>query len=184
MKVKVAQLCLTLCDPMDYVVYGILQARILEWQPFPSPGGLPHPGIEPRSPALQVDSLSAEPPGQPKNTGVGSLSFLQWTSLTQESNWGLLNSRQSLYQLSYQESPSTKCFPKELISFETKCRGFQASNTVEIFGCKQLRQGWYVYKRPKPEAIWFTRKNQQKTQLRRALLGPEQTSKSVLQKYS
>ena len=31
MKVKVAQLCLTLCDPMDYVVYGILQARILEW---------------------------------------------------------------------------------------------------------------------------------------------------------
>ena len=30
-KVKVAQLCLTLCDPMDYIVHGILQARILEW---------------------------------------------------------------------------------------------------------------------------------------------------------
>ena len=30
-KVKVAQLCLTLCDPMDYTVHGILQARILEW---------------------------------------------------------------------------------------------------------------------------------------------------------
>ena len=29
-KVKVAQLCLTLCDPMDYTVHGILQARILE----------------------------------------------------------------------------------------------------------------------------------------------------------
>ena len=31
MKVKVAQLCLTLCDPMDYTVHGILQDRILEW---------------------------------------------------------------------------------------------------------------------------------------------------------
>ena len=30
-KEKVAQSCLTLCDPMDYIVRGILQARILEW---------------------------------------------------------------------------------------------------------------------------------------------------------
>ena len=42
-----------------------------------SPGDLPNPGIEPRSPALQVDSLLAEPQGKPKNTGVYSLSFLQ-----------------------------------------------------------------------------------------------------------
>ena len=41
--------------------HGILQARILEWVPLPSPGDLPNPGIEPRSPALQVDSLPAEP---------------------------------------------------------------------------------------------------------------------------
>ena len=34
-KVKVAQSCLTLCDPMDYTVHGILQARILEWVAFP-----------------------------------------------------------------------------------------------------------------------------------------------------
>ena len=32
--VKVAQLCLTLCNPMDYTVHGILQARILEWVDF------------------------------------------------------------------------------------------------------------------------------------------------------
>ena len=37
-------------------------------------GDLPNPGIEPRCPALQVDSLSAEPQGKPKKTGVGSLS--------------------------------------------------------------------------------------------------------------
>ena len=34
-KVKVAQLCPTLCDPMDYTVHGILQSRILEWVTFP-----------------------------------------------------------------------------------------------------------------------------------------------------
>ena len=46
--------------------------------PFPSPGNLPNPGIEPRSPALQADSLPAEPQGKPKNTGVGGLHLLQW----------------------------------------------------------------------------------------------------------
>ena len=35
MKVKVAQSCPTLCDPMDCIVHGILQARILEWVAFP-----------------------------------------------------------------------------------------------------------------------------------------------------
>ena len=55
--------------------------------PFPPPGDLPHPGIEPRSPTLQVDSLPAEPQGKPKNTRVGSLSLLQGIFLTQESNW-------------------------------------------------------------------------------------------------
>ena len=64
-KVKITQLCPTLCNPMDYTVNGVLQARILEWVPYPSPGDLPDPGIEPMSPALQVDSLPADPPGKP-----------------------------------------------------------------------------------------------------------------------
>ena len=34
-EVKVAQLCPTLCDPMDYIVHGTLQARILEWVAYP-----------------------------------------------------------------------------------------------------------------------------------------------------
>ena len=33
--------------------------------PFPSPGDLPDPGIEPGSPALQADALLSEPPGKP-----------------------------------------------------------------------------------------------------------------------
>ena len=61
---SVAQLCLTLCDLMDCSpsgssVHGIFQARILECGlPFPPPGDLPHPGIEPGSPAMQVDALT------------------------------------------------------------------------------------------------------------------------------
>ena len=43
----------------------ILQARILEWVAMPSSGDLPNPGIEPRSPTLQADSLLSEPPGRP-----------------------------------------------------------------------------------------------------------------------
>ena len=44
--------------------------------PYPPPGDLPNPGIKPRCPALQVDSLPSEAPGKPRNTGVGSLSLL------------------------------------------------------------------------------------------------------------
>ena len=42
-KVKVTHLCLTLCDPMDSIVYGILQARILEWVAFPFSRGSSQP---------------------------------------------------------------------------------------------------------------------------------------------
>ena len=64
----VTQSCPTLCNLMDCSllgssVHGILQARILELLPFPSPGDLPEPGTEPRSPTLQVDSLLSKSPG-------------------------------------------------------------------------------------------------------------------------
>ena len=54
---SVAKLCSILCDPRNYSppdssVHGISQARLLEWLPWPSPGDLPDPGIEPWSPAL------------------------------------------------------------------------------------------------------------------------------------
>ena len=110
--VLVAQSCLTLCNPIDCSppgssVLGILQARKENWSGllFPSPGDLPNPGIEPGSPMLQEDSLPSEPPGKPKNTGVGSLSLLQGIFPTQELNWGLLHCRWILYQLSHEGSP-------------------------------------------------------------------------------
>ena len=104
-KVKVIQSCPALCDPVDYRIHGLLQARILERVAFPFSRDLPNPGIEPRSPALQVDSLPAEPQGKHKYIGVGSLSLLLRIFFTQELNRGLLHCRWMLYQLSYQGSP-------------------------------------------------------------------------------
>ena len=43
LKVKVTQLCLTLCNTMDSTVHGILQARILEWAAFPFCEGFSQP---------------------------------------------------------------------------------------------------------------------------------------------
>ena len=72
MKVKseseVAQSCPTLCDPMDCSlpgssVHGFSRQEYWSGVPSPSPGDLPDPGIEPRSPALEADALTSEPPG-------------------------------------------------------------------------------------------------------------------------
>ena len=66
---KVVQSCLTLCEPMDCSPPGSSLSMEFSRQdycsglPFPSPGVLPDPGIEPRSPVLQADTLTSEPPG-------------------------------------------------------------------------------------------------------------------------
>ena len=93
------------------VVSYSFQPHGLYMGPFPSPGDLPNPGIfpaqrssQPRSPTLQTDSLPAEPPEKPKNTGMGSLSLLQQIFLVQELTRDLQHCRQILYQLSYQGS--------------------------------------------------------------------------------
>ena len=87
---------------------GFSKPEYWSGQPFPSPGDLPNPGIKPRSPTLQADSLPAEPQRKPRNTGVGSLSLLQQIFPAQESDWCLLHCRQILYQLSYQGSQKLK----------------------------------------------------------------------------
>ena len=62
------QSCPTLCDPMDYIArqapvsMGFSRQEYWSGLPFPSPGNPPKPGIEPRSTALQADSLLSEPP--------------------------------------------------------------------------------------------------------------------------
>ena len=74
MKVKVKSLsCVqlfvtpwTIYSPPVSSVHGIFQARILEWVAISFSRDHPDPGIEPRSPALQADSLPSEPPGKPQ----------------------------------------------------------------------------------------------------------------------
>ena len=95
-EVKVTQLCRLFVTPWTI--------QSMEF-PRPSPRDLPNPEIELRPSALQADSLPAEPQGKPKNTGVSSLSLLQWIFPTQESNRSLLHCRWILHQLSYQGSP-------------------------------------------------------------------------------
>ena len=70
--VLVAQSCPTLCNPMDCSllgssVHGVLQARILGWVAIPFSRGSSRSGIEPQSPALQIDSLLPEPSRKPIN---------------------------------------------------------------------------------------------------------------------
>ena len=82
MHAKSLQSCLTLCNRMDFSpprssVHGDSPGKntgvgcytLLQ-------GNLPNPGIKPRFPALQVDSLPSEATGKPRNTGVDSLSLL------------------------------------------------------------------------------------------------------------
>ena len=67
---EVAQSCPTLCNPLDahqaLPSMGFSRQEYWSGLPFPSPGDLPNPGIEPRSPALQTDALPSEPLGKPK----------------------------------------------------------------------------------------------------------------------
>ena len=69
------QSCPTLCDPWTVAHQGPPSmgfSRQEYWSglPFPSPGDLPNPGIKPRSPTLQADALTSEPPGKLR---VGSI---------------------------------------------------------------------------------------------------------------
>ena len=78
MCVLVAQSCPTLCDSVDYSpsgysAMGFPRQEYSSGFPFPSPGDLPDPGIKPRSPALQADSLLSEPAGE---SCIGKALFL------------------------------------------------------------------------------------------------------------
>ena len=97
--------------------------------PCPSLRDLPDPGIEPKSPALQMDSLPAEPQGKPKNTEVGSLSLLQQVFPTRESNWGLLCFRRG--KSSVNEDVLVKSKQSQIFSF------------YAIFVCVKVKQVFF-----------------------------------------
>ena len=114
-KVKVAQLCLTLCN-LIYTVHGILQARILEWVAFPFSRGSSQPRDQTQVSCIADRFITSWAIREPKNPGVDSFSLLQRLFLTQVWNWGLLHCRQILYQLSYQGSPYRVRRERQIIS--------------------------------------------------------------------
>ena len=61
-EVKITQLCLPLCDPMDYTVHGILQARILQWVAFP------------------FSKTSSQPRDQTQVSGIAGRHFILWAT--------------------------------------------------------------------------------------------------------
>ena len=82
-------------------LYGLWPARLLcLWESFrqeywsglpcPPPGHLPNPGIEPRSPALQADALTSEPPGKPKTILEGPYYFYFTPGETEAKGWATL----------------------------------------------------------------------------------------------
>ena len=105
--------------------HGILQARILEWVAFSFSRESSQPRDRTQVSILQVDSFPAEPQGMPKNTGVGSLSLLQCIFPTQGLNQGLLQHRQTLYQLSYPGSPNFSNF----LDIQAKTNNTKIQNT-------------------------------------------------------
>ena len=70
---------------------GIFQAKIMEWVAMPSFRGSSHPRDGTQISHISCGFFTTEPPGKPKNTGIGSLSLLQGTFVTQELNRSLLH---------------------------------------------------------------------------------------------
>ena len=119
----VAQLCLTLCHPMNckparlLCPWGFSKKEYWSGLPCPPPGDLPNPKIKPRSPTLQADSLPSEPPGNSDFQAPLSMDFSRpdyWSGKpflfqgifpTQGLNPGLLHCRWLLYHLSHKGRP-------------------------------------------------------------------------------
>ena len=150
----VAQLCPTLCMS-DYLQphrlqparllcpWGFSRQEYLSGLPCTLPGDLFNPGIQPRSPTLQVDSLPSEPPGKPKKTGVGSLFLLQGNFPTQELNQGLLHCRWSLYQLRYQGSPAVGLsIPKNINTYAVFHQPWTSSAFLNMY------PRWFLFLTP------------------------------------
>ena len=102
MKVKVAQPCPTLYNPMDYTAHGILQARILEWVSFPFSRGSSQPRDQTHVACIAGRFFTSWATREAQEYWSRSLSLLQGTFLIQELNPGVLHCRWILYQLSYQ----------------------------------------------------------------------------------
>ena len=172
-EVKVAQSCLAFCNLMDYTVHGIIQAKILERVPFHSPGDLPNPGIEPRSPVLQTDSLPAFPKGK-------ALSLQR----PPESN---SNTPVWLLHFQHLTTPSARKF---FLGFNNSLKPFQSTLALcPVFGSPVRASCFLTWALALHEGLWDSLlKEAFRHQLPQSLLsllkGPRQLVWIILQTYS
>ena len=106
-KMKATQSCLILCDFMDCsllasFVYGILQARILEWVAFPFSRGSSRPTDQTQISHIAHSLYHLSHQGSPRTPEWVAYPFSREIFPTQELNQGLLHCWWILYQLSYQ----------------------------------------------------------------------------------
>ena len=150
MKVKVTQSWLTLCNPMNYTVHRILQARILERVALPFFQVISTQG---QNPGLRHCRQILEPKGKPKNTEEGSLSLLQQIFPTEELNQGLLHCRWILYQLSYQGSPIAFIQEEKIKCFFLKPSTFDNLSNHIQFGTLSLKHSHLFKLNIRPDKI-------------------------------
>ena len=117
--VKVAQLCPTLCDPMGYTVRGILQARILEWVVFPFSRSSSQCRDRTQVSHIADGFFTSWATGKPKNTGVGTLSLLQWIS--QPRNWTGVSCIAGRFFTNWTTAAAAAAAAKSLQSCPTLC---------------------------------------------------------------
>ena len=101
-----------LCNSLPrWTIHGVLQATILEWVAIPFSRDLPNPGIKPRHPASQADSLPSEPPGKLVKTHHTGMSYIKVKEYGQ-----IL----SLMKLKFLVLGQTLKFPKIIVTLKKK----------------------------------------------------------------
>ena len=158
MKVKVAQSCLTLCDPMDHTVHGILQARKLEWGAFPFSRG----SSQPRN-RIQVSHTAdgffishkgswrtlewvaypfSRGSSQPRNwTGVSCIAGRFFT------NWAIRERLAMLWYLSHrtlQEKKTTDEGPSWIL-IQNSSRKYNQTDLISILKVLYTMDKWYLF---------------------------------------
>ena len=135
-EVKVAQSYLTVCNPMDYTVHGILQARILKWVAFPFSRGSSQSRDWTQVSHITGRFFNSWAIGKPKNTGVRCPRILEWV----------------VYPFSSESSqPSNQtgvsCIPGRLFTNwairEMKCRVI--CKPCKVKGQSNQRWCWIIY---------------------------------------
>ena len=106
------------CSPPGSSVHGVSQAGIVEWVPISFSRGAPSPGMEPGSPALQVDALLAQPPGKPLH--IDSISApCQTQEWAHDTNWPRVKFRVFVSGLGkvcpFSEHEREEMYPQELL---------------------------------------------------------------------